>query len=170
MMLAPMPQLSAVSVQMRDGYPGVLQTLAKMRQLVKQCKTNPEIRQAATQAIFLTPEKNQLHEVDAIFRVVRDGIRYVRDVHDVETLSTPMITLAGRLGDCDDQVMLLASMLESVGYPTRFVIEGYHDPRQYEHVYLQVWVYDQWIAMDPTEPYPLGWSPPNPVCQQVESV
>lgn len=170
MMLAPTPHLTGYSAPMRSGYPGILQTLAQMRAMVRECRKNPVIRQAATSTIFLTPEKDEWHETEAIFNLVRDSVRYVRDVFDVETLSTPMATLAGRIGDCDDQIMLLAAMLESVGYPTRFVIEGYSNPDVFEHVYLQSLIAGQWVSMDPTEPYLMGWSPPDFICQQVENI
>lgn len=168
-MLAPTPQLSGQITHIPGGLPGVIQTLAKMRQMVNQSKVSPQIRQAATSAIFLTPEKDELSEVNAIFSLVRDGVRYIKDVHNVETLSTPEKTLEGRMGDCDDQTMLLAALLESVGYPTRFVVAGYHGP-DYEHVYLQAWADGQWINMDPTEQNQMGWEPPLATVKAYEAV
>ncbi len=170
MMLAPTPVLSGYVIPLANGYTGVQQTLRMMRQLVNQCKTNIQIRQAATNIIFLTPEKDEYSEAEALFNLVRDSIRYVKDVNDIETLSTPMMTLEGRIGDCDDQTVLLASLLESVGYPTRFVIEGYTTSGEYEHVYMQALVLGQFISMDPTEQKYMGWSPPNPVSQAVEVI
>ncbi len=170
MMLAPTPVLSGYVIPLANGYTGVQQTLRMMRQLVNQCKTNIQIRQAATNIIFLTPEKDEYSEAEALFNMVRDSIRYVKDVNDIETLSTPMMTLEGRIGDCDDQTVLLASLLESVGYPTRFVIEGYTTSGEYEHVYMQALVLGQFISMDPTEQKYMGWSPPNPVSQAVEVI
>jgi transglutaminase-like putative cysteine protease len=149
---------------------GIEQTLGTMRQLVNQYRTDLTIRQTATATIVLTPEKNQLAEAEALFELVRDGIRYTRDVHGVETISTPVITLQGRLGDCDDQVVLLASLLESVGYPTRFVVAGYNYPGELEHVYLQALLDGCWIDMDPTEQHPMGWAAPRPVAYAVENV
>lgn len=170
MMLAPTPHLSGFVVPLADGKTGVYQTLGTMRQLVKKYRVDPTIRQAATSIIFLTPEKDEYSEAEALFCMVRDCIRYVRDICDVETLSTPMITLAGKLGDCDDQTVLLASLLESVGYPTRFVIAGYVTGNDYEHVYLQALVCNQWIAMDATEQNAMGWEPPDPTVYAVEAV
>jgi transglutaminase-like putative cysteine protease len=80
------------------------------------------------------------------------------------------MTLHGRLGDCDDQVVLLATLLEAVGYPTRFVVSGYNDPGQFEHVYLQAWLNDQWVNMDPTEQHPMGWAAPGAVALGAEIV
>jgi len=65
---------------------------------------------------------------------------------------------------------LLASLLESVGYPTRFVVAAYHDPRQMEHVYLQAFAVGDWIDLDPTEPGELGNSPPDPLAIMIERV
>lgn len=169
MLTAPTPHLSGNIVHISNGTAGIYQTLAAMRRMVNQCKTDFTIRQAATSLVFLTPEKDEISEVRAIFEFVRDRIRYTKDIHGVETLSTPDKTLAGMVGDCDDQTTLLASLLEAVGYPTRFVIAGYNGP-DYEHVYLQAWVGGQWIGLDPTEPYPMGWEPPAPTVIAYETV
>lgn len=139
-----------------------------MRQCVAEGRTNLAVRQAAISVIWLQPEKDELHEVNAVFEWVRDHVRYVRDVLDVETLATPDRTLAQRIGDCDDQATLLAAMLESVGYATRFVVAAYTFPGHFEHVYLQVLVNGEWIDADPTEREPLGWAPPDPLTVAVE--
>lgn len=141
-----------------------------MRALVRAFRVNPQLRQAASSIIFTTPQRDQLAEADALFSWVRDSVRYVRDVHEVETLQTPLITWQSRLGDCDDQVTLLASLLESVGYPTRFVAAGYAQPGIFEHVYLQALLGVEWVDMDPTEPHALGWAPPDPVALMIERV
>ncbi|MBK9497435.1 MAG: transglutaminase domain-containing protein [Xanthomonadales bacterium] len=142
-----------------------------MREIVRAYRVNLDIRQAATNTIFLTPERDELSEVHALFSLVRDSVRYVRDVHDVETISSPDVTLAGRVGDCDDQTVLLASLLESVGYQTRFVVAGYSEPGALEHVYLQVLAAGDWINCDATEQgQPLGWAPPGAVCLYIERV
>lgn len=170
MNLSPTPQLSGNIVGLANGYQGVIATLAAMRALVDQYKTDVQIRQIATQIIFLTPEKDEFSEACALFEFVRDNIRYVKDVHGVETLATPVITLATKIGDCDDQTTLLAALLESVGYPTRFVIAAYHYPDEFEHVYMQACVAGEWLAMDATEQCALGWEPPGAVTLQIENV
>lgn len=168
MMLPPLLTLSGQIVQIPDGLAGTEATIATMRDMVNRCKTSPIIRQAATTVAFLQPEKDYRAEAEAIFNEVRDGVRYMRDVHGVETLQEPPITLASRLGDCDDQSALLAAMLESIGVPTRFVVAGYSGD-YYEHVYLQAWL-DGWVDMDPTEPHPMGWAPPDPTVIAFEAV
>lgn len=165
MQLAPQPILNATLHRYASGMRGVRQTLAVMRHLVNEGRTDPRIRQAATTAIFLQPERMDFNEASRLLEFVQTSIRYTRDVLDVETVSTAEKTLAGRLGDCDDQTVLLAALLESVGYATRFVVAGYDEstPGAVEHVYLQTCIDGQWLDADPTERGPLGWAPPDPV-------
>jgi len=170
MMLAPLPPLSGRVVSIPDGEAGTEATIAAMREMVNRCKVNPAIRQMATTIAFLQPEKDYRAEAEAIFNEVRDGIRYMRDVNGVETLQEPDITAVTRLGDCDDQSTLLATLLESIGVPTRFVVAGYSGPH-YEHVYLQAWLdEDGWVDMDATEPHPMGWAPPDPTAIAFEAI
>ena len=170
MQLAPAITLTATPGIILDGLPGIFQTVAIMRQLVNAGKINPEIRQAAASVAYLTPEKNDYAEVQAIFEYVRDCIRYLKDIHNVETLATPEKTMQCKYGDCDDQSVLLAALLESIGYPTRFVCAGYSDPCAVEHVYVQVACGDTWVNCDPTERQPLGYAPPGALCMYVENV
>ena len=170
MMYAPTPLLHGTLHAIADGLPGVKQTLAVMRQSVREARTDMAIRQAAISIIWLQPENSPLHEVNALFEWVRDRVRYVRDILDVETLSTPAKTLEQMVGDCDDQTALLAAMLESVGYPTRFVIAAYTVPNHFEHVYLQVNIDGEWIDCDPTEKEALGWAPPDALSLKIEKV
>ena len=120
------------------------------------------------------PEKNSRAEIARLFYFVRDRVRYTRDIRGIETLQTPEKTLEYMQGDCDDQVTLLAAMLEIVGYQCRFVAIGY-EPHRFSHVYLEVDAAQpgmpaKWIALDPTEKQALGWEPPKPVVRMVQAV
>lgn len=145
------------------GMAGIHQTVRLMRDLVEAGKTDPEVRTAAVDVVYLTPQRDELAEVEAVFRFVQGHIRYVRDIEGVETLMTPEKVLEAGVGDCDDKSMLLAAMLEAVGYRTRFVVAGYHEPGQVEHVYVQALARGQWIDLDATECGGLGNAPPDPV-------
>jgi len=170
MMLAPQPEsFDAALVPYSNGMRGVEQTIGVMRAMVDDYKTDPGIRQAAINVIYCAPPKIDIDEVSAVFLFVRDHVRYVRDIADVETISTPDRTLQTRVGDCDDKSTLLATMLESIGYPTRFVVAGYTQPGHVEHVYVQVWMSGDWVDADATEPHPLGWAPPNAMAVYTEA-
>jgi len=169
MNLAPIVQLSGFVSRISDGRPGVFQTVRILRQLVNEYKSNLQIRQAAISLIYLTPEKLQSHEVNTVFEFVRDRVRYLRDIWGVETVSTPDKVLESLVGDCDDQSLLLATMLESIGYQTRFVVTGYSGDNL-DHIFIQVAIENDWVNADPTEHYPLGYSPPDPSIIYVENV
>ena len=168
MFLAPEISQNSLRTHLSDGVSGVFETLRLMRQLVDRYKTHPLIRQTAISVAFLTPAHDEVSEVEAIFSFVRDHIRYTKDVYGIETLSTPDKTLQTRVGDCDDMTVLLASLLESIGYATRFVIEGYQDGQTWEHVYLEVCFKNTWVALDPTELVAMGWAPPDALIRWVE--
>jgi hypothetical protein len=165
---APIFDFEPASIPTLSGHAGVFVTARLIREAIDAGKRSGEITQAATSLIYITPERDELHEVRAVFEWVRDSVRYVRDPHGIESLAAPRITLRRLSGDCDDQVALLGALLESVGYPTRLVIAAYRAPQQWEHVYLQAYAAGQWIDLDPTEREALGYAPPDPVTLWIE--
>jgi hypothetical protein len=161
--------LSAAPVTISSGDRGIFQTLAQMRAYVNEYRQNPIIRGCALNLVYFLPQKFDIGECDTLFQFVRDQIRYVKDIHQVETLSTPVITLTSTQGDCDDKSVLLASLFETVGYPTRFVLAGYNGSA-FEHVYLQVFCVDEWVNCDATENGPFGYAPPGATRLFIEKV
>jgi transglutaminase-like putative cysteine protease len=133
-----------------------------MRQLINEFKKQVAIIDTAVSIIFLTPEKDEMSEITALFEFVRDNIRYTRDVHGVETIANPLITLQRKVGDCDDKTTLFATLAEAVGYPTQLVMAGYFGSPDYEHVYCAVLTSQGWVYADTTEKSPLGFAPANP--------
>lgn len=103
-------------------------------------------------------QKDWSAEVRALHSFVRDRIRYIRDIRGVETLHTPEKILDQEQGDCDDKSVLLASLLESIGHPTRFVAIGFK-PGTFSHVFVETKIGDKWIALETTEPVEMGWRP-----------
>jgi hypothetical protein len=169
MLIAPAPPFTATLGSAPNGFAGHLHTIGLMRQLVNARKCEPFIIQTACNIIYQTPQFDTDAECFALFEYVRDRIRYVRDVVGVETLADPVMTLRRMLGDCDDQSTLLATLLESVGYPTRFIMAGYQGS-EFEHVYLQALIRDEWVSMDPTQPEQMGWEPPDATAYWIEKV
>ncbi len=152
-----------------DGLAGTRATVRHMRQLVNDAKVNPELIKKASSIVFLNPENNPHADIEALYAAVAYGVRYMRDVCGVETLCDPLTTLNRRVGDCDDQATALAALLESIGYPTRFVTAGYQSD-VFEHVYLQVWDDYRWLDLDPTKQNGVGWAPENPLIVEIEKV
>lgn len=131
-----------------------------MAALVRQAREDIAVRETAMALVGHLASKDWDREVGVVYGFVRDSIRYVRDVRGVETVATPVRTLEYRQGDCDDQDVLLAALLESIGYRTRFKAIGFA-PGHYSHVYVQVQRprTGDWVSLDPTEPVGVGWEP-----------
>lgn len=159
MYLAPTSPISITPVAVH-GRRGVFFTLQLMRNLVNVYKTDAAILNSAISIVFLQIEKDELSELNALFSYVKDNIRYTRDVNGFETLADPVTTMRRRVGDCDDKATLLATLAESVGFPTRFVLTSQEGDRDYSHVHAQIFVSTiGWIDADCTENKSLGWSP-----------
>lgn len=170
MRLAPSAPFTLGSVDIGDGWGGTLDTISTMRRLAREGSRSAQVRGTAARVVHLQPAKDELHEVNAVFEYVRDHIRYTRDPVYFESIATPDQVLSLGYGDCDDKSTLLAAMLESVGYATRFIVAGYRQAGVPEHVYLQALVYGEWVNADPTEHKPFGYAPPNPVFYWAERV
>lgn len=154
------------------GPGGVRETLRRMARIVREYRRHPMIRQLAVEIrqAARVPGKDFLGEVKALHRFIRDYITYVRDVHNVETLQTPVRVLQNRAGDCDDQSMLLAALLEAIGHPTRFVAMGFESPDTYSHVLTETRIGARWVPVETTLERPVGWTPPAQLARMVETV
>ncbi len=106
------------------------------------------------------PPKKWTQEANQVHLFVRDNIRYVKDVRGVETLQTPIQTLRLKQGDCDDKSILVCSLLESLGHPTRLIAVGFAKDT-YSHVFPQTKIGDKWITLETTEPWPMGATCPG---------
>ena len=116
---------------------------------------------------------------------VRDSIIYVPDPQDVEMLQSPVRTLDIMTGDCDDKAILVATLLATIGFATRFKAVGgvgsgwsgnedddsdQVDPQNapYTHVFAEVRLGTRWLALDTIVPDSVpGWQPPNIACLMV---
>lgn len=143
-----------------EGKEGVRVTLSLMSKLVRSFKKSQPIRNIAIQLTGALTQKNRRAEVSALFNFVKYEIRYVRDINGIETIQTPQKTLELKAGDCDDKATLLASLLESIGFRTRFIAVGFK-PDNFVHVLVQVKLDESWLSLETTEPQPIGWFPPN---------
>lgn len=143
-----------------NGNAGIRATLKIMSSLVKTAKSAMPIRELALSLTSDLPQKDYVGELKRIHRFVRDNIRYIKDIHGVETIQTPEQTLRLGAGDCDDKSTLVASLLESIGHPTRFLAVGFSSDKV-SHVLVQTKIGNKWIAVECTEPVDIGWYPPG---------
>lgn len=157
-----------------SGPAGVRATLEQMARIVRQYRKHPLIRQLAVELVRDLPEltrgrKDFPAQVRALWQFVRSWIRYVRDIRNVETLHSPVRLLKNRAGDCDDQAILLASLLEAIGHGTRFVAMGFA-PGRYSHVLAETWLGGRWVPLETTIERPFGWDPPDQLERMVVNV
>jgi transglutaminase-like putative cysteine protease len=134
--------------------------LKLMVKLVRASTVNFDVRNLALQIVRDVKQKAWLDEVKAIHQYVRDNIRYVKDIRGVETIATPEQTMIMGQGDCDDKSILVASLLEAIGHPTRFVAVSMNND-DFCHVLVETRLGDKWIPVETTEPVELGWYPPK---------
>lgn len=158
--LYPVPPRATLSA-LPEGVNGIRSTLAIMVKIARQWRRDPGIITLARSIVQPLPGKDFRGEVERLFCWVKQNIRYVQDVRDVETLATPKATLDMRAGDCDEMVTLLATLLEAIGHPTRYVALGF-DHGDYSHVIAETRLGSRWFALDPSVAGArVGWTPPD---------
>jgi transglutaminase-like putative cysteine protease len=157
-----------------SGEAGVAETLKIMVDMVLQYRASPTVRVTAQSLVTDCPSRDSVCQVSALQAFVRDRIKYLPDVRNVETIQTPDYTLTMGSGDCDDQAVLTASLAESLGKQTRFLAQAIRGG-DFSHVSSQVLLGTRWVNLEtilPTlkepwgglpagTPTPIGWFPPD---------
>jgi len=134
-----------------------------MRNIVRASLRSPdmEVRRRAIQIVDRLPSKDFEAELRAVWDWVDRRIRFVRDIRGVETLQTPERTLEIGAGDCDDHSILLAALLENLGFETRFHAMGFA-PGMFSHVLTEARINGQWVPLETTvKGAYIGWYPPG---------
>lgn len=138
--------------------------------MARHFRTDPSVKAAANEIVAVVSPRTFMGEVRALFQWVHDRIEYDHDdTLDTQLLRSPDYLLAERVGACADMSLLLGSMLLALRHPVRFVAVG-RDPGVLEHVYVETWVKDTWLALDPTEDEGPGWRPPGMVEKRIVNV
>ena len=155
-----------------SGSPGVAETLKQMVKLTRTFRKDPGIRQLAASLVRDLPQYDTVGEIKALHAFVRDSIRYTNDIRNVELLQTPRATLEMGVGDCDDKSTLLASLLESIGRPSRFVAVAMKPSNAFTHVYVETRLgpAGKWIPLETILPKEAGWGPSNVTKRMVAHV
>lgn len=130
------------------GLPHVRSTIKKMAELSLESGQSYPIRNLATRITADVPSKQYGAEVAALYRWVRDNIRYRKDPLGREWLQRPERTIAEQAGDCDDIATLLAALIQSLGHETRFHTVGRTAATQ-QHVAVEALIDGKWVTVDP---------------------
>jgi transglutaminase-like putative cysteine protease len=113
--------------------------------------SDPVVKQTADSIVLKSCSESNTCYAKAIFYFVRDNFQYISDPPN-DYVKGPRETLKQPSGDCDDNAVLLANLLEAVGIRTRFVFIP-------QHVFVQAYIEDAksrykekdgWISLDAT--------------------
>ena len=169
MSLYPEPRPMALGL-IPDGPEGTAITLREMVKLARQFRRDPGVMQVARELVKNLPQYDRMGEVKALHAFVRDSIRYTGDPVNTELLQTPKATLEMQTGDCDDKSLLLASLLQSVNIPARFVAVGFTPDKSYSHVLVETRNGKGWMPLETIKPVEAGWGPKNVTQRMVAHV
>lgn len=95
--------------------------------------------------------------VGAVFELVRDRVRFVREVGEVFT--SPGYTLGSGGGDCDDHARLAYALLRAGGVPARLAFLYRSKAEGPTHVVAQAFVGGAWVWLETTISADLGEHP-----------
>lgn len=131
-----------------NGQAGNYATVRMMQKVARQRARHPLVRELALRILehYNVKSQDYVNEAFAIGDFVKNKVRYVRDINGVETLHDPL-TLIDQIrkgiahGDCDDQSLLIASLLISIGHQPYFAIVQYHNNPNggFNHIYVVVY-------------------------------
>ncbi len=165
--------LSQISALIGGDF-GIFQTVAKLKGLILEAINDPQarIRLRAESLLKYTLERDEVAEVQSLFRFVQNRLHYVNDPEGTELLKNPMylddqVRAEGSfMGDCDDASGYLAALLKSVGYNVNLVIVTPDNAPgfDYRHIFVRAYLprHDQWVNLDATaKGKPFGWQVPN---------
>lgn len=146
-------------------------TLKDMHSLVKSAKTDYRfIEMISKHFVRNVASKDYLGEAQTIFNLWHrliwrtNFLRYQKDPHQVELVSSIWLILDRQAADCDEMSVLIAASCGAVGMAYQFVTmsNSYSDPNTPRHVYTQVNVPKHgWLSLDLTEREATpGWEAP----------
>ena len=133
-----------------------------MRRAALDSQSNLAVRQLAEAACSELDSKDYTSEYLALYNLLLQRCRYMRDPRTVELVRAPYLVAqeilqGGRPNlDCDELSAMLAALILSVGGSTRFVTVAFRNAffngqRQYSHVFAQALEprTGLWIVLDP---------------------
>lgn len=147
-----------------ESRPDAFSIITQLQVLVDQFGRDPGVRAAAERILTTRINNDVARWVDTLTRWVKVHLTYVMDPDGAEYIQSPLVLLKRifmgqpAYGDCDDHVLLLGSLLVSVGVPVR--VNGVMLPGadHFDHVILQALVNGRWTDIDPVAK---GVQPPS---------
>lgn len=161
-----------VSKPQSEDYPvaehsaSIAQRVQSMAEIITEARGMVVFRNIIAPLINGTVNGGPDIELQAIYDYVKEKIRFVRDPRGIDYIYDPVATLQRGIGDCDDHVVVLGSLVQAIGYPIKIRAISL-DGRHYTHVYVLAGVMDadggMWIPMDTVFADGYGCSPESKV-------
>ena len=133
----------------------------KIRQIAADILTQKTIVSGTTNLGWAIKQKDYLAELKAIFKWVRENIRYQFDPVNKDIIESPFTTIKLKLADCDGLTVLIGSLAQSMGYPVVIKIIKQGDTGRMYHIYPLVGIPPSnprgWIALDAIFNKPIGY-------------
>ncbi len=147
---APARRPSVSILNLGEGPAVIDRLVGELQRFKRDPQELAHVRGVALDLVSSVSPGDDLGEIFAVWHYVRDAVRYTRDIANVDTLQSPRATLRILQGDCDDKSVLLASLLETVGFATRFAVSATVPRHSYNHVYVETFVpkLGKWIPLE----------------------
>ena len=152
-----------VVVPLSSSMPDGFSIVAVLQSLVDQYGRTPGIRSVAIGLLQSLGNHDVESHVNALTQWVMDKVIYTADPDGAELFIAPNLMINDIVrqgytrGDCDDHVMLLGSLLVSIGVPVRVNGVKINEADYYNHVMLSAMVNGHWQDIDPCVKD--GWQP-----------
>lgn len=128
-------------------------------------KRNSDVRQIAADALKGVPPRQWDKSAKALFEWTRENVRYTLDPHGVELFQSAARSAQVGIGDCDDQSIMLSSLLQTVGIPVRLRVISLKGQKVFQHIYVLAGLPPnrptKWVPLDPSRAEAAGWELPE---------
>ncbi len=139
------------------GEAGIMETVELMQEIKDEYRHKPFIIELARQIIDSVKHNPRTDHAQEIYKWLDQRVGFVFDPHKMEQLQTPEVTDHLGTGDCDDYSIYAASLLESIGLPTKYRVVSYRPDGKLSHIYPIVKIEGVWYAFDVAGKQSLGW-------------
>ena len=163
--LASAPRIS--TYPLAAGVAGIAQTVAAMYALIDAGSRDPDVRRFTLDLLNESGvrDRDDAGALQVVYQWVQRQFRFIHDPHGKELIGDARYLLDVKAGDCDDYVVVLGAMLQSIGIPIRIatVRADKSEPNRYSHTYPVARLRSgAEVALDATQPEAwLGWEPPR---------
>lgn len=148
------PGSMTVRMGLSGGDRGTSETIQVIRELVDQGCEDLFINQLAGGIVRNIDPQDLEGRARAIYSAVQRRVKFVPDIYHKETLRPARVIWQQGFGDCDCMIVLLASMLLTVGFLVRLVTiaADAEDFTQFSHIYLELLLNNDWVPVDLARP------------------